>query len=125
MIRAGYGMYHDSSWSMGAQGLWQNPPYFAESDAFAFGGECTFATAACATKYGKSPSALSVSNGFPIFTAPPDPESFTGTLIAQNRNYKLGRVQQFNVNVERQLPANVVLTAGYAGSRGRHRAGQR
>jgi hypothetical protein len=29
-------------------------------------------------------------------------------------------VQQFNVNVERQLPGNVVLTVGYAGSRGRH-----
>jgi hypothetical protein len=29
-------------------------------------------------------------------------------------------VQQFNLNVERQLPGNVVLTAGYAGSRGAH-----
>ena len=29
-------------------------------------------------------------------------------------------VQQFNLNVERQLPANVVLTVGYAGSRSAH-----
>jgi hypothetical protein len=29
-------------------------------------------------------------------------------------------VQQFNVNVERQLIGNLVLTAGYAGSRGSH-----
>jgi hypothetical protein len=29
-------------------------------------------------------------------------------------------VQQFNVNLERQLPAGIVLTAGYAGSRGSH-----
>ena len=29
-------------------------------------------------------------------------------------------VQQFNVNVEHQLPGNIVLTAGYAGSRGNH-----
>ncbi len=120
VVRAGYAIYHDSSWSMGAQGLWQNPPYFAESDAFAFGGSCTFATAACATKYGNTPSALSVSNGFPIFTAPPVPADFTGTLVAQNTNYKLGRVQQFNVNVEHQLPGEVVLTVGYAGSRGSH-----
>jgi hypothetical protein len=29
-------------------------------------------------------------------------------------------VQQFNVNVERQVPGNVVLTVGYAGARGNH-----
>jgi carboxypeptidase family protein len=120
VIRGGYAIFHDSSWNQGGQGLWQNPPYYAESDAFAFGGACTFATAACATKYGLSPSALSVSNGFPIFTAPPDPTAFTGTLISQNLNFKQGRVQQFNVNVEHQLPGEVVLTVGYAGSRSSH-----
>jgi hypothetical protein len=120
VIRGGYAIFHDSSWNQGGQGLWQNPPYYAESDAFAFGGACTFATAACATKYGLSPSALSVSNGFPIFTAPPDPTAFTGTLISQNLDFKQGRVQQFNVNVEHQLPGDVVLTVGYAGSRSSH-----
>ncbi len=34
-----------------------------------------------------------------------------------NRNFRQGLVQQFNLNVERQLPGNVVLTAGYAGTR--------
>jgi hypothetical protein len=29
-------------------------------------------------------------------------------------------VQQFNANVERQVPGNILLTVGYAGSRGRH-----
>jgi hypothetical protein len=29
-------------------------------------------------------------------------------------------VQQFNANVERQVPGNIVLTVGYAGARGRH-----
>ena len=37
-----------------------------------------------------------------------------------NRNFKQGIVQQFNLNVEHQLPANAVLTVGYAGSRGAH-----
>jgi hypothetical protein len=120
VIRGGYAIFHDSSWNQGAQGLWQNPPYYAESDGFAFGGACTFATAACATKYGLSPSALSVSNGFPIFTSPPNPASFTGTLQSQNTDFKQGRVQQYNVNVEHQLPGNVVLTVGYAGSHSTH-----
>jgi hypothetical protein len=119
-VRAGYAIYHDSSWSQGAQGLWQNPPYYAESDLFAFGGACTFATAACATVYGQTPSAISLSNGFQIFTAPPVPADFTGTIQAQNTNFKLGQVQQFSVSVERQLPGEVVLTVGYAGSRDSH-----
>src|SRR5713226_2027804 len=59
-VRAGYAIYHDSSWSQGAQGLWQNPPYYAESDSFAFGGACTFATAACATQFGLIPSAINM-----------------------------------------------------------------
>jgi hypothetical protein len=120
VVRGGYAIYHDSSWNQGAQGLWQNPPYYAESDGFAFGGECTYATAACATRYGLTPSALSVSGGFPIFNAPPDPASFTGTIQSQNTDFKQGRVQQFNVNIEHQLPGQIVLTAGYAGSRSSH-----
>ncbi|MDP9160299.1 MAG: hypothetical protein M3O09_08735, partial [Acidobacteriota bacterium] len=42
------------------------------------------------------------------------------TIQSQNLNFKQGRVQQFNLNVEHQLPANVVLTVGYAGSRSSH-----
>lgn len=120
VIRGGYAIFHDSSWNQGAQGLWENPPYFAESDAYAFGGGCTFATSACATKYGQTPGAINVSDGFPIFTSPPNPADFTGTLQAQNLNFKQGRVQQFNINVEHQLPGEVLLTVGYAGSRSSH-----
>ncbi|WP_180539174.1 TonB-dependent receptor [Nevskia soli] len=120
VLRAGYAIFHDSSWNQGAQGLWQNPPFYAESDAFAFGGACTFATAACATVYGLTPSAINASSGFPVFTAPPDPSTFTGTIQSQDTNFKLGRIQQFNVNVERQIPGNMVLTVGYAGSRSSH-----
>lgn len=119
-VRAGYAIYHDSSWGQGAQGLWQNPPAYAESDRFAFGGSCTFVTAACFTLYGNSPSAISLSDGFQIFDGPPLPANFTGTIQSQNINFKLGRVQQFNVNVEHQFPGDVVLTIGYAGSRSSH-----
>jgi hypothetical protein len=119
-VRGGYAIFHDSAWSQGAQGLWQNPPFYAESDQYAFGGGCTFATAACATRYGQTPGAISASSGFPIITSPPVPADFTGTIQAQNTDFKLGRVQQFNVNVEHQLPGSVVLTAGYAGSRSSH-----
>ncbi|HEX5229547.1 MAG TPA: carboxypeptidase-like regulatory domain-containing protein, partial [Bryobacteraceae bacterium] len=98
VVRGGYAIFHDSSWNMGAQGLWQNPPYYAES--FEFGGN--------------------MSQGFATFNAPPNPADFEGTILAQNRDFKQGRIQQFNVNVEQQIPGDIVLTAGYAGSRASH-----
>ncbi len=117
-VRGGYAIFHDSSWNQGGQGLWENPPYFAESDNFF--GPCPFNNsgqpqpANCGNRYLFLDPTLS-----PI-TAPPSPQSFPGALQSQNLNYKQGRVQQFNVNVEHQLPGNIVLTTGYAGSRSSH-----
>ncbi len=113
-VRAGYAIYHDSSWNQGAQGLWQNPPYYAESDNFF--GPCPFNNAG-------SGSPLDCGNQrlfLPAITAPLGPQSFPGTLQSQNLNFKQGKVQQFNLNIEHQLPGNIVLTAGYAGSRSSH-----
>src|SRR3984957_15076458 len=120
VVRAGYAILHDGSWSQGAQGLWQNPPYYAESDRFAFGGNCTFATAACAATPTNTPSAISLSDGFQIFTTPPDPASFTGTIQAQNLDFKLGMVQQYNATVEHEIPGQVLITAAYVGSQSSH-----
>ncbi|HKV23385.1 MAG TPA: carboxypeptidase regulatory-like domain-containing protein [Candidatus Acidoferrum sp.] len=119
VIRGGYSIYHDSAWSMGAQGLWQNPPFFAEGDIFSPAG-CAFSTSYCATVLSQTPLGSSISNGFPIFTTPPNVSTFTGTFFYQPTNFKIGKVQQFNVNVEHQVLGNIVLTAGYAGSRGNH-----
>jgi hypothetical protein len=119
VLRAGYSLYHDSAWSQGAQGLWQNPPFLGESDAFASAG-CAFATSYCATVLGQTPSGISLSSGFQAIPSPPTAATFTGSFYTQPTDFKLGRVQQFNVNIERQLVGNLVLTAGYAGSRGTH-----
>jgi hypothetical protein len=79
VLRGGYAIYHDSSWNMGAQGLWQNPPYSYESGSFAFGGGCPFATSACATTPGLTPySAITLSQGFPIVTSSPPLLDFHG-----------------------------------------------
>jgi hypothetical protein len=122
VLRAGIGIFHDSAWSMGAQGLWQNPPFFAESFAGGFTGPgigCPSATSYCASQ-GIAVTGYSISQGFQAIDTPPNLSSFGGTLFYQPRNFKLGKVQQFNVNVERQIPGNVVLTVGYAGARGNH-----
>ncbi len=121
VIRAGFAYFHDSGWNQGAQGLWQNPPFLGESDAFPSAG-CPFATSYCATQLEESPGFFdpSLSNGFQAITAPPTAGTFTGSFFTQPTNFKLGRVRQYNANIERQLPGSVVLTAGYAGSRGNH-----
>jgi Carboxypeptidase regulatory-like domain len=134
VVRAGYSIYHDSGWSQGAQGLWQNPPYYAETDQFTYGypgDTCPFGNwqlptsspnaVNCGLKYGflqmvGQPGATTLQP----FLAPPNPDTFTGTSLSQNSNFKQGMVQQFNLNIERQLPGNVVLTAGYAGTRSTH-----
>ncbi len=122
VIRGGFSIYHDSVWSQGAQGLWQNPPFFAEGDIFQFGG-CPAATPAggtpaCSTGSG---GVTSISNGFINFgNTPPSLSTFTGTLFYQPQNFRHGQVAQYNANVEHQLPGNIVLTVGYAGSHGDH-----
>jgi hypothetical protein len=119
VLRAGFGIYHDSAWSQGAQGLWQNPPNLGETDQFA-GAGCAFATSYCASN-GQTPSGtFYLSTGF---TPPPTPltvSTFEGTFYYQPPDFQPGRMHQYNANVERQLPGNVVLTAGYAGAVGGH-----
>jgi hypothetical protein len=113
-VRAGYAIYHDSAWSQGAQGLWQNPPYYAESDNFF--GPCPFNNASSPTPQNCGNQRLFL----PAITAPLSPSFFPGTIQSQNLNFKQGKVQQFNLNIEHQLPGNIVMTAGYAGSRSSH-----
>jgi len=119
-LRAGYAIFHDASWSQGDQGLWLNPPYLAESDNFS--GLAPFNTLATPTATcGFIGQGCGLEAAFLPFLPPPlNPDTFQGTRLWQNTDFKQGRVQQFNANIEQQLPGQIVLTAGYAGSRGHH-----
>ena len=131
VLRGGYALYHDSAWSQGAQGLWQNPPYLGETDNFpAFAAACpTYATSSntvpsfCST-LPVNAGATVIPAGLSLgFTSPPTPgtaANFEGTFYTEPTNLKLGRVQQFNVNLQQQLLGNLILTMGYAGSLGTH-----
>jgi Carboxypeptidase regulatory-like domain len=130
VIRSGYSIYHDSSWDQGGQGLWQNPPYYAEVDPDNYAGVsggsgvCAFGSTTCGLQFGfllpaGTASSTPEGNGA-VYSSPVNPSAYTGSIQSQNRNFKQGVIQQFNLNVERQLPGNVVLTAGYAGTRSAH-----
>jgi len=136
VVRSGYSIYHDSSWDQGGQGLWQNPPYYAEVDPSFYPNVRTNGSGVCAT-FGDPTCGLSfgfllqcgptgcpasttpVGNGA-IYSSPVNPQAYSGTIQSMNRNFKQGIIQQFNLNVERQLPGDVVLTVGYAGTRSAH-----
>src|ERR1700722_19791934 len=86
-IRGGYGIVHDSAWNQGGQGLWQNPPYYAEVDP------CTFCFG-----FGSTVGSLSggfLVNGSPL-TSPVTPACsapcvpYSGTIQSQNLNFKQG-----------------------------------
>jgi hypothetical protein len=123
VIRGGYAIYHDSSWDQGGQGLWQNPPYYAEVDPCTF---ClTYGVAAGSLSGGflltapQAGSTLAVPGGY-IYNGPVNPLNYTGSIQSMNRNFKQGAVQQFNLNVQDELPGSVVFTLGYAGTRSHH-----
>jgi hypothetical protein len=68
-----------------------------------------------------------VSQGIPTLSSfpPIDPANPTAavqnaTIAAVDFNFRNASIQQFNFGVERQLSANMVLTAIYVGSLGRH-----
>jgi hypothetical protein len=119
VVRAGFGIYHDSVWSQGAQGLWQNPPNLGESDQFA-GAGCAFATSYCALNGGTPSNPFFLSTGFTPLPVPQNVNNFQGSFYYQPTNFQPGRVHQYNANVERELPGDVLLTAGYAGAVGGH-----
>jgi hypothetical protein len=55
-----------------------------------------------------------------VYNSPVNPQVYTGTIQSENRNFKQGIIQQFHLDVERQVPGNVVLTVAYVGSRSAH-----
>ena len=135
-VRAGYGIFHDSAWNQGGQGLWQNPPYYAEVDPdnypnvlltpfFSSTGLCvTPGAASCGLSNGffllpGTGSGVSVPGGL-VYGAPVNPQFYSGSIQSQNRNFRQGMIQQFHLDIERQIPGSVVLTAAYAGSRSAH-----
>lgn len=135
-VRAGYAIFHDAAWNQGGQGLWQNPPYYAEVDPdnypnvlptpfFSPTGLCkTPGLPNCGLSNGflllpGTGSGVAVPGGL-VYGSPVNPQSYSGSIQSMNRNFKQAAVQQWNLNIERQLPGNLVLTAGYAAARSDH-----
>lgn len=102
-IRLGYGILHDGGWNLGAEGLDLNPPFYS---TYSF-------------QTDDVTPATTLSQGFPV-PIKPDVNNLSGNVYSQNTNFKPGMVQQYNLDLQRELPASTVLTVAYVGSRGSH-----
>ena len=97
VVRAGYGInYNLAQYGAMIQNFAFQPP-FAEA----------------ATNVAASVGQLSLASGFP----PIVPGTVTNNF-AVDPNYRLGYVQIWNVNVQRELPHGILLNVGYNGSKG-------
>jgi trimeric autotransporter adhesin len=101
VVRAGYGInYNLAQYGTMIQNFAFQPP---------FANTATNATDVTALTAG---TALTLANGFP---------TTTGTVtnnFAVNPNYRLGYVQIWNLDIQRELPGGVVLNTGYNGAKG-------
>ncbi len=106
-IRGGYAIFHDSGWDLGAQNLWLNPPFVTAPSFFADN---------------ISPSTtFTPEQGFPVGGEPTSPSQFVGeSLNLTPFHPHTGTVQQFNLNVQRQLPGEFLVTVGYTHSLSAH-----
>ena len=102
VVRAGYGINYNLA------------QYGAIIQNFAF--QPPFANTATNTTNiagftGGSP--LTLTNGFPA-----TPSSTVTNNFAVNPNYRLGYVQIWNLDIQRELPGGVIMNAGYNGAKG-------
>ena len=97
VIRVGYGMnYNLGQYRQMITNLAYQPPFSFTQ-----------------TNIANSATTLSLQNGFPA----PDPSTLTNNY-GVDKNYRLGYVQVWNLNVQRELLRNVILNVGYSGSKG-------
>jgi len=96
VVRAGYGInYNLAQYSNIIQNFAFQPPFAITS-----------------TNVSSPVNLLTLQNGFPPVNA-----TVTNNF-AVDPNYRLGYVQIWNVDIQRQLPAGVVMNLGYNGSKG-------
>ncbi len=102
VVRAGYGInYNLAQYGTMIQNFAFQPP---------------FANAATNTT-----DVTEFANGSPLTLATGFPGASSGTVtnnFAVNPNYRLGYVQIWNLDIQRELPGGVVLNAGYNGAKG-------
>jgi hypothetical protein len=109
VLRAGYGInYNLGQYRQMVTNLAYQPPFSTTE-----------------TNIASSPTALSLQCGFTTSDSgiagcipPPSSPNIVTNNYGVDKNYRLGYVQVWNLNVQRELVQNVILNLGYSGSKG-------
>jgi trimeric autotransporter adhesin len=102
VVRAGYGInYNLAQYSTMIQNFAFQPPF------------ANAATNATNLSGLTGPAPLTLANGFPAAS-----QNTVTNNFAVDPNYALGYVQIWNLDLQRELPGNVVLNVGYNGAKG-------
>jgi hypothetical protein len=106
VIRGGYGInYNTGQYAVFAQKLSGQPP-FAVTQSNTLSSGCTTTTPTTTAN-------MTLANGFNCSTN----ETIENNW-AVDRNYRLGMVQIYNLNIQRTIPLGIVLNVGYNGAKG-------
>ena len=84
----------------GSTGPYQNPPY---ANAYSFTSDNITPVRTLAT-------------GFPDNSQPVDPADYRGDWTTIDPDFRQGRVQQWSINVEREVLSSTIVSVAYAGS---------
>jgi hypothetical protein len=117
VVRWGYGInYNTGQFATMAKSLSFQPP-FAETQTndipVASASNPNPAATGCVTTTPTTTANITLANGFGCSTA----ETVQNDYSA-NKNYRLGMVQAYNVNIQKTLPMQLVLNIGYSGAKG-------
>ncbi len=125
-IRGGYGIYFNRTLSEQALQFVLSPPYGVSSNGVA---DVSTAANPRVPSFGNpwvdiaNPN-FSIPNKFPAPSNPPSDVAFGNYVPLSfsnvDTNYSVPYVQNFNFTIERQLPANTILSMAYVGALGRH-----
>lgn len=110
VVRAGYGVnYNTGQFATFAQSLAFQPPFaLTQTNVVSTGNNAT----GCVTETPGIAANLTLANGFACATTP------IQNNYSVNKDYRLGIVQIYDLDIQRTLPLGVVLSVGYNGSFG-------
>ena len=120
-VRGGFGIYYNrDAQEEQLQNLGDVPNFLESRGAADFGGSPAFQN-----PFADVAGHGSENNPFPYARPKPGAalnwESYAGQDISViDRNYNVPTIYNFNLNIQRQLPAKMILQVGYVGSLGRH-----
>ena len=119
-IRGGFGIYFNRAEEEGALQDLSAAPFTAQS----YGVQDVGGHPAFGNPWADITGAGSIANKFP-YVAPAPGATFDFSTIAPldfntfDKNYATPYAYNFNLNIQRELPSNIVLSVGYVGSLGR------